>query len=930
MWRLLFPPLAVLLALACPLLAAVEVPNAGFEVANGDMPAAWDFGLGEAGRGQGVWVTTGGHSGPHCFRVTKQGAVGYAQLVSDFVPVEPGKAYRVTAWVKPTQTVRRGVYFMITQHTADSPADQYPNSFSNTNQVLVAGQWQLLTHTVEIRPGNTRLRIHCLQAFTPSEICWDDFTVSADTAPEPYQPLYEPPTPEPVPPLDDALRAVVAQRPRAQARLVMAGERPRLLVDGKLTPFAWYVGPFGADFPQRAQIGDFARAGVHVYLVPLVLGHGQYGDRGPWLGKGQWDFREVDDLLWRVLRSDPQGYVVFYMACDPYPAWGQENPEDITRDQDGLPAIVSMHPKRWGNDPGPGERFGPSALSPKFRADVAETLRQLAAYVEAGEPGKAVIGYHVAGLNDGQWFPWEKLTPNDLHLSDYSPGAQRGFRAWLRTRYADVARLRAAWHDPQVTFDTASIPPGDQLWLDKVFLSPATDQRLMDWHRFYSEGVAETVEYLAGVLKQATPRPILCGTYYEDITCNSAAHIALARHLASKEIDYLAGPAAYAIRLPGNQGAVRNVFGSTLLHGKMYLTEQDWRSWHSEPVRPDYDVSVGRALTAAAHNAMVRRECGMMLAFGIGTWWYDMSGGWFRDDGIMAGIAEAVRAFRRELTLRQAPQADVALFVSEESNYALSPRYASMYRWSGITKQIEEFNTAGVPYRLYLQSDLGRAKLPDHKLYVFLNPYALDDVQRQALAGLKRDGKTLVFIQAPGVIGAADPAAAVGAVTGMKMAAVPQADQLIPLAEATAPLLQACNSEISLGGVLPGTYFAVDDPQATPLARYGESGPVGCALRDFGAWRSVFVGVPGLSPAFLNALARYAGAWTAASAGDAVYASQNFVTIHAMTPGEKTLTLKTPARVTDLCSGQVVAEQTGVLRLTMSLGETRWFYLEPR
>lgn len=34
---------------------------------------------------------------------------------------------------------------------------------------------------------------------------------------------------------------------------------------------------------------------------------------------------------------------------------------------------------------------------------------------------------------------------------------------------------------------------------------------------------------------------------------------------------------------------------------------------------------------------MVRRESGMMIAFGLGTWWYDLAGKWFRDDRIMSG-----------------------------------------------------------------------------------------------------------------------------------------------------------------------------------------------------------------------------------------------------------------------------------------------------
>ena len=66
------------------------------------------------------------------------------------------------------------------------------------------------------------------------------------------------------------------------------------------------------------------------------------------------------------------------------------------------------------------------------------------------------------------------------------------------------------------------------------------------------------------------------------------------------------------------------------------------------------------------------------------------------------------RAFDLELADKKQPQADLAVFVSEESDSYIRMRYGGEYRYRGIVSQIEELNTAGVPYRLYLQSDLGK------------------------------------------------------------------------------------------------------------------------------------------------------------------------------------------------------------------------------
>ncbi|MHB8995743.1 MAG: carbohydrate binding domain-containing protein [Armatimonadota bacterium] len=936
-----YMPIALVLAIML-LISIVSaqplVPNAGFETGTGDKPDSWSWRADEGATGSFEWATAPVHGGQRSFRVARHGAGGFTALDSSYIPVEVGKTYRVSAWIFPQKPVRRGVYFMITQHTADSDADQLPNTFGTTTERFVARDWQQISVGVTIRDNITRIRIHCIQAMLPTDLYWDDFTV--EEARPGAKPRYEAPVKETLPDLAPA-QAIVAKRPRAQVRMEMVGARPRLFVDGKQTPFAWYVSAFGGPgFFSNTQIGDFAKAGVHVYLAPLILGNGLYGTKGPWLGKDQYDFSVVDDILWRVLRVDPQANVIFYMCCDPYPAWGAENSDHVTQDQNGLPAIVDMHTKRWGGQPAAGERFGPSLVSHKLRDDVAVTLRKLVAHVETSQAGKAVIGYHVAGFNDGQWFQWARLNPADLHLADYCPGAQEAFRDWLSHRYhtspdgpivLSEEAFQKAWNDPKVTSMTARVPGEDKLWADKVFVDPKTEQDVADYQRFYSEGVAENIMYLAGVLKKESKRRVLCGTYYEDITCNSANHIALGRFLNSPEIDYLAGPAAYGIRMAGYQGAVRNVFGSTCLHGKQYLTEQDWRSWHSVPnENPQNNFSWGRAETADIHNAMVRRECGMMLAFGLGTWWYDMSGGWFRDDQIMSAIAESVRAFKQELADKDSPRGDLAVFVSEESDSYIRMRYGGPYRYQGIVQQIEELNTAGVPYRLYLQSDLGKIRLPEHKAYLFLNPYLITPVQQKAIESLKRDGKLLAFVHSPGMIGGDDAARTASEITGIELKPLAQAAEVRELPKSSHPLTIGMDDSAIMVAAAPVGALAVTDAKATALTLYQDKPQVGCAARDFGKWKSVFIGSPGVSGDFLNNMAQWSGCWVAAPVGDAVYGSQHFLTIHALFPGHKTLRLPQRSKVTDLTSGKVIAESAQTVEVDMERGQTRWFRLQAR
>jgi hypothetical protein len=367
------------------------------------------------------------------------------------------------------------------------------------------------------------------------------------------------------------------------------------------------------------------------------------------------------------------------------------------------------------------------------------------------------------------------------------------------------------------------------------------------------------------------------------------------------------------------------------------VSEQDWRSWLSTSVGEPTDRGVGRAESAADHNNMVRRESGMMLAFGQGTWWYEMAGGWFADEAIMAGVREARGAFTHDLDAKGQPRADVGVFVSERGlDYVkFAPGNLTGFRHTANVQQIREFNRSGVPYQLFLQSDLTHPSLPEFKLYVFLNAYSIEPAEWQAIRKLRAGGKTLCFVLAPGVIkpenvGAQSPTEAIEAVTGIRVRGNGEERPLgiQPVADARPGTLP-----FSVEGMLisawagAGPAFAVDDPRATALGVFQDKSTA-LAWRDLGDWRSVYCGGIQLSDDFLNALARHAGAWVAAEPGDAVFANQSFFTIHALHESEKTLSFERPSKVIDLTSGAVVAESAGGLKVPMRIGETRWFRLQ--
>src|SRR5205085_318721 len=70
-------------------------------------------------------------------------------------------------------------------------------------------------------------------------------------------------------------------------------------------------------------------------------------------------------------------------------------------------------------------------------------------------------------------------------------------------------------------------------------------------------------------------------------------------------------------------------------------------------------------------------------------------------------------------------------------------------------QRVITLNRFGAPHDVYLLNDLLEGRLPEYKLYVFLNPFHLNDHRRQALhQALGKGGKTALWLYAPGLCAA--------------------------------------------------------------------------------------------------------------------------------------------------------------------------------
>jgi hypothetical protein len=813
------------------------------------------------------------------------------------------------------------------------------------------------------------------------------------------------------------------ERPYVSAKMENFNGRPRLNIYDASTNSLIGPIPFSFDVNlamDSAHIGPFASAGVKVHLISLVTGYYWDGAKYDWDNPIILDPRHgefylakygVAERINQILNTDPNAYIMFYLYCDPPAQWVIEHRnEAAAQDERGMIPIVvgaDARVQEWWDSANPnhpdsvtvtdlddpdykGYHYAASTTSPLVVNHMKDTVQSLANYLEdlskTTEARKAVIGYHVHGTADGQWYLWngEDKTedlPRKTHYTDFSPQATVSFRNWL------AAQANSA-EPPLVTaaeFDSRYSADGHEQYAINLanclnsggpfFEKNSTDfykRLIIDACRFGAEGTAETVRQLAKTLKDThhnrdNGRDVICGTYFEGYMTEKRGCLASYLDDPNNSIDYFVSPAMYVFRLPGFSGGFFHPISSTLLHNKMFLTEQDWRSWMnisgSYPRSRFYwktcedDLLAGRAKDAAEHNAMVSRESGMMLALGAGTWWYDISPGSFADDQIQhsagnqqMGIEQAVAAFADEAAdpKREVPKADLAVLVNDRMSH-----YGLFFEANGYLQMLE-LNQSGIPYHLYLQSDLPKLNQMGkfYKAYYFLHPQYMTSAEIDAVNQLKSCNRLLIFSHGPGLIGdlvpgkTAEQSAEYRAsqITGINLHFLNYGDSSNVyncLTQGTDCLFdQVVFSAYPIFGTSDGTDLtdtlqdasAYGDPSYTQFYKEMTSAN--------GPWKVFFASKFPISASMIWDLTARVNCWSASTVGDAVYASQKYMTIHALKDGDKTLSLWQPTpgvssrlcTVTDLSDGSVVPTNDTINGQTITLsamakGRTRNFKL---
>jgi hypothetical protein len=717
---------------------------------------------------------------------------------------------------------------------------------------------------------------------------------------------------------------------------------PTPFVDG--TPafagYMWTRTPTAEGW-EHAPIADkYAQAGIHLYAFDIGAG----GPTPEWCGPGpgrtsDYDFSTVKARLGRILDVDPEARFHFRVYLEMRQQWWYDTyPEEREVDSTGTPLTQSFASTVW-------------------RKQANAFLRQYIAHLEAiGLAGRA-FAYQTGAGHTGEWV--KGLTSMRSPCGDYSTPMRRHFRAWLHEHYADDRALRASWGDPNVSLEIAEVPSAtEQLYTThQSFRDPRHEGKVIDYFRCLADLCADLVIEFNRTVKEATNGKVLAGAFFGYLmelawnagffaegpdslysTTQRSGHLGLGKVLRSPYVDFLVSPYSYGFRGIGGHGAAMPPIDSLRVHNKLYLYEDDTRTYLAPP-----DAGFGRAASLPDSEAILKRNMAEVLTRGMGIWW---SAGPSHIDPVQEpGFQPLLQHFQELGTwatqLDRAPGAEVAVLVDDESLLYQSVRndldvpLVFQQRLWGLPR-------LGAPVDTYLLQDLIEGCLPPYKFYVFLNAFRLDGARREALAGqVRRDGRVALWIYAPGYIRDAPGLEHMTDLTGFRFGMGEHAwGPTIHITDYQHEITQDLTQDLYWGtNSRLAPLFHLEDPGARVLGEVvysqGRCKP-GFGVKEYADWASVYAAAPNLPPSVLRGIARYAGVHLYADVGDVLYATgprggAQLLSVHTVAGGERTFALPGQVEVVyDLFQEREVARETDRFQITLPARSTALYYMGAR
>ncbi|MHB1460776.1 MAG: beta-galactosidase [Armatimonadota bacterium] len=687
-----------------------------------------------------------------------------------------------------------------------------------------------------------------------------------------------------------------------KASVVKTPSGPVLMINGKPTaPALLQVGIMGDNTLAQKQVKWAAQNGINI-VSPTLWGI-------PWTKDGETPSLAGTDIeYWMdsIVKANPNALLIPRFPVDQPPAWWiEQHPDEIMQYQDGTKGLASIHSKIW-------------------RKAAAKQIANLIGILEKKYPNN-MIGYHVCGQNSAEWF-YEGFW--DGKYEGFEPPARDGFRIYLKNKYKSDKALQTAWADKSVTLNTAPVPTFAERTASSKgsFRDPKLHRKALDFDVYQNLAMADCVSEMCKAVKDAVPDRLALAFYGYTLELSGSArsgHIALGKLLESPYVDGICAPYSYGDREPGGSGRFMGVVDSMLEHGKIFFTEDDTRTFLTDPA-----ASPGRCADLRQTEGVMTRNFAHILTRGAGLWWMEPVGnGMYASEELLKHNGRLTDIYQSSLPTHTRYAPEVAVIVDELSGLAANPFMDGVgsegVNVSLMVRSRYSLYRMGAPLGTYLLDDLLAGKVPPAKMYIIMNAFQLSNAQLSALRKrVCHSNNTVVWMYAPGIInGNTITPENVSKVTGINLRQITGVDGNIVI-EGSGEKFDAVQSGLS-------PMYAVDDQRATPIARYaGSANAVAVAQTKMQGYTSVYSGALQLPTSVLRDIANDAGVHIYNDQDNIIMAGNGFVALHATSNGRKIVRLPSLSKVQDALTGQSLGTSR-TLSFDMQVGDSMLLRVQP-
>ena len=724
---------------------------------------------------------------------------------------------------------------------------------------------------------------------------------------------------------DSELDAALASREKTKAVVAVNGGRTEMRLNGKpFVPRIYKSTHFRSRWKNMISAA-FTNNGFNVFFVPIKVGGYDTPEKDAiWRQDGSIDFEKIRTELRSYLRWNPNANLILEVIFQPPRGWGEANPSELYRNENGDYAYWNHHRIRaFGKTPAPADPKSrqsptPSYASEAFSKAMGDVLGRICAKLETIPEGKAVIGVFFGGGTDEQWLDQFDNGVKPWQMGDYSDVARRRYKEFLKNKYGSVEELNRAYGRNDISsFSKMEIPSTEDLTSETTAffrLHGATPQS--DYREFLSKVASEMWLIAAKCVKKASGRRLLFGGYSPHgglsgypLFSQSASKMLM----ESDDMDFFAVVPGY---LREFCDPIRSaVFDGTMVRrGKLFIRELDLRSVDSNQFWGRWKEPFWQEV----HSCGTFRRKSMHYAADAivhgGTYHaYDMDGGWFNsrsDQAAWKAVNEMACASRA-----MPPDGDGIALVGSES-YA---RFYSSQQGRGLAYPLLEsvpkaLQFSGVPWNAYLMEDLLKDEaLPLPKVVMLTEVAAMtaDEFERFR-SRYAKDGRVIVYFWRPGLF----------AEDGIKI------DRYLSLKDAKeiSGKTITCDRKASdaLTANLKGT-FAVGYSESSvpqlatvtgegwkPLLFFNGMNTPGVGVRRNKDFTEIYISLPGaLTPQFCRNLAQEAGFEPLVESDELSGCGSGIFYMVAQTSGEKRFRLPKGGKPDKVLAGNAFKQFSG-------------------